>query len=190
MNRSLETAILALFPQHAIAVAGHDKRRTTFALRVECVYHRTFGPISCTHVLLLKSGSCKIVHQACWTDRKNQCRLPAHPNLRILVWTVDLHRPSSTARLNAAPSPGSYSFESPSQTRLCIVAPLTQLSKDTRTLNLAAKRLYSPLDTVAFLDRDLSHTARLYAPNPRLLNPPKKRPAEGPGRIFQSCQHP
>ncbi len=121
-----------------------------------------------------QSGSCKIVHQACWTGRKNQCRLPAQPNPPILVGTVDLNRPSSTARLNAAPSPGSYSFESPSQTRLCIVAPLTHLSEHTRPLHLAAKRLYSPLDTVAFLDRDLTHTARLYASDRRLLNPKKK----------------
>ena len=88
--------------------------------------------------------------------------------------TVDLHRPSSAARINAAPAPSGYSFESPSQTRLRIVAPLTQLSEDTRPLDLAAKRLYSPLDTVAFLDRDLTHTARLYASNRRLLNPKKK----------------
>lgn len=108
-----------------------------------------------------QSGSCEIVHQACWTGRKNQSRLPAQLNLPILVGTVDLHRPSGAAQLNAAAAPSGYLFESPSQTRLCIVALLTKLPEDTRTLDLAAKGLYGPLDTVAFFDLDFTHTALL-----------------------------
>ena len=97
-------------------------------------------------------------------------------NLPILVATVDLHRPSGAAQLNAAAAPSGYLFESPSQTRLCIVAPLTKLSEDTRTLDLAAKRLYGPLDTVAFFDLNFTHTARLCASNRQLLNQKKDRP--------------
>lgn len=108
-----------------------------------------------------QSGSCEIVHQACWTGRKNQSRLPAQLNLPILVGTVDLHRPSGAAQLHAAAAPSGYLFESPSQTRLCIVALLTKLPEDTRTLDLAAKGLYGPLDTVAFFDLDFTHTALL-----------------------------
>ena len=77
----------------------------------------------------------------------------------ILVATVDLHGPSGAAQLNAAAAPSGYLFESPSQTRLCIVALLTKLPEDTRTLDLAAKGLYGPLDTVAFFDLDFTHTA-------------------------------
>lgn len=123
-----------------------------------------------------QSGSCEIVHQACWTGRKNQSRLPARLNPPILVGTVDLHGPSGAARLNAAAAPSGYLFESPSQTRLCIVAPLTKLSEDTRTLDLAAKRLHGPLDTVGFFDLDFTHTARLCASNRRRLSQKKDQP--------------
>ncbi len=89
---------------------------------------------------------------------------------------MDLHGPSGAAQLNAAAAPSGCLFESPSQTRLCIVAPLTELSQDTRTLDLAAKRLYGPLDTVAFFDPDFTHTAQLCGSNRRLLNQKKDRP--------------
>ncbi len=92
---------------------------------------------------------------------------------------MDLHGPSGAARLNAAPAPGGYLFESPSQTRLGIVAPLTKLSEDTRTLDLAAKRLYGPLDTVAFFDLNFTHTTRLCASNRRLLIEKKKDRPKG-----------
>ncbi len=98
-------------------------------------------------------------------DGQNQSQLPAQLNLQILVGTADLPGPSGAAQLNAAAAPSGYLFESPSQTRLCIVAPLTKLSEDTRTLDLAAKRLYGPLDTVTFFDLDFTHTVRLCASN-------------------------
>ncbi len=98
-------------------------------------------------------------------DGQNQSQLPAQLNLPILVGTVDLHRPSGAAQLNAAAAPSGYLLESPSQARLCIVALLTQLSEDARTLDLAAKRLYGPLDTVTFFYLDFTHTVRLCASN-------------------------
>lgn len=96
---------------------------------------------------------------------------------------MDLHGPSGAAQLNAAAAPSGYLFESPSQTRLCIVALLTKLPEDTRTLDLAAKGLYGPLDTVGFFELDFTHIVRLCVSNRRLLSQKKDRPK---GRVLSS----
>ena len=116
--------------------------------------------------------------------QKNRSRLPAQLNLPILVGTVDLHRPSGAAQINTAAAPSGYLFESPSQTRLCIVALLTKLPEDTRTLDLAAKGLYGPLDTVAFFDLDFTHTALLCFQSS--TDKPKKKTGRKTGRRARS----